>query len=90
MPPPRSREIGLPQHGAREMTLAQVRARERGHHYCLRARSVAWPTSHSTKYGHVYGTVRLPGGVNWGQNAEWVYTLAEECSIVRRTVSSRN
>src|SRR5215203_4907831 len=46
---PRPREIGLPQHGTGEMTHAQVGAREHGLHYCLRERSVAWPTSQSTQ-----------------------------------------
>ena len=49
MPPPHPREIGLPQHGTGEMTLAQVGAREHRLHYCLRERSMAWPTSQSMK-----------------------------------------
>src|SRR5215211_3066574 len=66
--------------------------RERDLHYCLRERSVAWPTSHSTKQsnGDVYGAVHLPGGVIQGRNAEGVCTLADECYIVRRTLNTRN
>jgi hypothetical protein len=34
--------------------------------------------------------IHLPGGVIQWRNVERVYTLAEECYIVRRTVSTRN
>jgi len=48
---------------------------------------LAYKSINEAKYGHVYGAVHLPGGVIQGRK---VYTLAGECYIVRRTVSSRN
>jgi hypothetical protein len=48
---------------------------------------LAYKSVNEAKYGHVYGAVHLPGGVIQGRK---VYTLAGECYIVRRTVSTRN
>jgi hypothetical protein len=73
--------------GAGEMTLAQVGAREHGLLYYLREYFVAWPTQVS-QWSKAWTHPRRGPSARWrdlGPNSECVYTLADECYIVRRT-----
>src|SRR5919112_3635128 len=83
---PCPREIRPPHHGTVEMTLAQVGAREHGLLYYLRKYFVAWPTQVS-QWSKAWTHPRHGPSARWRDSGLQcrVYTLADECYIVRPT-----